>query len=580
MLDVISPKEARTLPGLFCERVRRRPGAVAYTYHDTPSDTWLDLTWSHMGSEIARWQQAMKKLSLQPGERVAIMANNSPKWVMFEQAALGLGLVVVPLFVNDRPENVAYVLSDSGSRLLLIENMAQWRELEVVCQRLGDTLNVWSISDCGNGRAKYVEKLLGELTQSQPEVMIDDPDALATIVYTSGTTGRPKGVMLSHHNILWNAYSGLRAVPIYPDDYFLSFLPLSHTLERSIGYYLPMMAGASVAYARSIPHLAEDLKTIKPSVLISVPRIYERIYFKILDQLKNELKRSLFDLAVEIGWLRFQHQQHGVEWHAKLLLWPLLNKLVAGKIMDKLGGKLRIAICGGAPLSADVGKTFVGLGLNLLQGYGMTESSPVISVNLTENNDPLSVGPPLPDVEVSIGENDELLARSPGVMQGYWNNPEASAAMVDTEGWLHTGDKASIEDNRIYITGRIKDVLVLANGEKISPTDMEMAISTAPVFEQVMVIGDNRPFLSVLVVLSDEAKGRDISEEILLRFISERIQSFPGYCQIRKLLVVTEPWTIENNMMTPTLKLKRAKILQAHEAEIETLYRRGDHHHV
>ena len=311
-------------------------------------------------------------------------------------------------------------------------------------------------------------------------------------------------------------------------------------------------------------------------MLISVPRIYERIYFKIVDQLKNELKRSLFDWAVEIGWLRFQHQKHGAEWHPKLLFWPLLDKLVAGKIMDKLGGKLRIAICGGAPLSADVGKTFVGLGLNLLQGYGMTESSPVISVNLTENNDPLSVGPPLPDVEVRIGENDELLARSPGVMQGYWNNPEASAAMVDADGWLHTGDKARLEDSRVYITGRIKDVLVLANGEKVSPTDMEMAISTAPVFEQVMVIGDNRPFLSVLVVLSDEAKGKDISEEILLRFISERIQSFPGYCQVRKLLIVTEPWSIENDMMTPTLKLKRTKILQAYEAEIEALYRRGE----
>ncbi len=576
MLDVISPELARTLPGLLCERIRRRPGATAYTYHDTPSRTWLDLTWSHMGSEIARWQRAMKKLALQPGDRVAIMANNSPKWVMFEQAALGLGLVVVPLFVNDRPENVAYVLSDSGTRLLLIENIAQWGEFEAVCQRLGDALHVWSINDCGNGRVAYVEKLLGELTQSLPELAVDDPEALATIVYTSGTTGRPKGVMLSHRNILWNAYAGLQAVPVFPDDYFLSFLPLSHTLERSIGYYLPMMAGASVAYARSIPQLAQDLETIKPSVLISVPRIYERVYLKIQGQLKNELKRSLFDLATEVGWLRFQHQQGRAEWHAKLLLWPLLNKLVAGKIMDKLGGELRIAICGGAPLSAEVGKTFIGLGLNLLQGYGMTESSPVISVNLTDNNDPASVGPPLPDVEVRIGDNDELLARSPGIMLGYWNNAEATTDTVDADGWLHTGDKARIEHDRVYITGRIKDVLVLANGEKVSPTDMEMAISTAPLFEQVMVVGDNRPFLSVLVVLSDEGKGRDISEEVMLKFISDRIQTFPGYCQIRKVLVVAEPWTIENDMLTPTLKLKRENILQAYAKEIKGLYQKRD----
>ena len=573
MSDVISPDVAQVLPGLFWERVRRSPGAIAYSFFDKPTKRWLDLTWAEMAEQVSRWQQALKAESLQKGDRVAVMANNSPQWLMFEQAALGLGLVVVPLFVNDRAENVAYVLADSGCRLLLIEGLEQWRELTSVAAELDDSMHILSINDCGNQRVRYVKKLLQD-SVAPAELCVSDPDALATIVYTSGTTGRPKGVMLSHRNILWNACAGLRSVDIFPDDVFLSFLPLSHTLERTIGYYLPMMAGASVAYSRSIPQLAEDLQTIRPTVLISVPRIYERTFSKIQDQLNSPIKQRLFKLAVETGWLRFLYQQGGAGWQAKLLLWPVLEKLVANKIMAKLGGRLRIAICGGAPMPVDAGKAFIGLGLNLLQGYGMTELSPVAAVNLTENNDPASVGPPLPDVEVRIGANDELQVRSPGVMQGYWNNAKAFAETVDADGWLHSGDKARLEDGRVYITGRIKDVLVLGTGEKVSPADMEMAISAHPMFEQVMVIGDNRPCLAVLVVLNPAESHILYTDDALLVMIAECIRSFPGYAKIRSVLTIEEPWTVENDMLTPTLKLKREKILRKHEKEIDALYAR------
>jgi len=571
--DVISPDVAQVLPGLFWERVRRSPGAIAYSFFDKPSNRWLDLTWAQMAEQVSHWQMALKTESLQKGDRVAVMANNSPQWLVFEQAALALGLVVVPLFSNDRAENVAYVLADSNTRLLLIEGLEQWRELSSVAAELDDGMHIWSMNDCGDQRIRYVKKLLQD--SGEPAELCDSsPDDLATIVYTSGTTGRPKGVMLSHRNILWNAYAGLCSVEIFPDDVFLSFLPLSHTLERTIGYYLPMMAGASVAYARSIPHLAEDLQSIRPTVLISVPRIYERTFAKIQEQLTSPLKRRLFDLAVEVGWLRFLHQQGRADWQVKLLLWPLLEKLVAGKIMDKLGGRLRIAICGGAPMPVDAGKAFIGLGLNLLQGYGMTELSPVAAVNLIENNDPASVGPPLPDVEVRIGANDELQVRSPGVMQGYWNNEKAFAETVDADGWLHTGDKARLEDSRVYITGRIKDVLVLANGEKVSPADMEMAISAHPLFEQVMVIGDNRPCLAVLVVLNKDQSNEQYSNDAMLTVIAECIRSFPGYAKIRSLLTIDEPWSVENDMLTPTLKLKRENILSRYEKEIEAIYAR------
>jgi len=286
---------------------------------------------------------------------------------------------------------------------------------------------------------------------------------------------------------------------------------------------------------------------------------------------------------VSVGWARFERSQGRSGWKLGMCLWPLLNKLVAAKVMAKLGGRLRIAICGGAPLPSLVGKTFVGLGLNILQGYGMTESSPVIAVNTFENNDPASVGPALPDVDVMIGEKDELLAKSPGVMLGYWKNPEASAATVDAEGWLHTGDKARLEGGRVYITGRIKDIIVLANGEKVSPADMEDAIASNPLFEQVMMVGEGRPFLSALLVLNpDIAKHAGLAGELtkkelrqkILPLVNETLGGFPGYAQVRRVVIASEPWAVENGLLTPTLKLKRTPILQHHTDEISQLYER------
>ncbi len=572
--NLITPAAAVTLHGLFRLRSQHSSDSIAYRYFDVQEQRWCELSWGAMAVEVARWQTAMQALALQPGERVAVMARNCPQWVIFEQAALGLGLVVVPLYVNDRPGNVAYIIADADVRLLLLETPLQWNELQG--EAFSPQLHFWSLELCGDERVRYVEALLPEAA----ELISHETEghALATIVYTSGTTGRPKGVMLSHHNILWNAHAGIRAVPVFSSDLLLSFLPLSHALERTIGYYLPMMVGATVAYARSIQQLAQDLEIIKPTVLISVPRIYERTYAKINEQLQSPVKRKLFELAVASGWSCFQSEQERGGWLPVQLLRPLLLKLVAGKIMAKLGGRVRIAICGGAPMPEHVGRTFIGLGLNLLQGYGMTEFSPVAAVNVGVNNDPLSVGPPLPEVEVRIGNNDELLLRGPGVMLGYWNNAEATAAVIDNDGWLHTGDKARVEGQRVYITGRIKDVIVLSNGEKLPPADMEMAISTDPLFEQVMVIGDNRPYLTALLVLNEAEAGKrgftadSGQENRLLERLAQCLCEFPGYAQIRKVTVVTDPWTVENEMLTPTLKLKRAKIMEHHQDDITTMY--------
>jgi long-chain acyl-CoA synthetase len=297
----------------------------------------------------------------------------------------------------------------------------------------------------------------------------------------------------------------------------------------------------------------------------------------------------LFEAAVDVGWQRFLCQQGRAKWTPRMLLWPLLNKLVAQKIMEKLGGRMRMAVSGGAPMSVDIARTFIGLGLTITQGYGMTELSPVVSVNRLEDNEPGSVGQPLPGVEVKLGNQDELLVRSPGMMLGYWNNPEATRDIIDEDGWLHTGDVARIDREHVYITGRLKEIIVLSNGEKIPPADMELAISTDPLFEQVMIIGEGKPFLCALVVL-DHENWRALAEKLsvdpeneenlqdpkvqheILERIKVKLAPFPGYAKVFRVVATIEPWTVDAGLITPTLKLKRNCLVEQYEDVIMEMY--------
>jgi long-chain acyl-CoA synthetase len=590
----IAASIAGTLPGLFRERIRRTPDKVAYCQFDAKTGQWHDSTWAEMGADVARWQAAMAQEGLQHGDRVAILMRNCKEWVTFDQAALGCGFVVVPLYTDDRPENTAYIINNSGAKILFLQGEDQWQGILEVLDHLDGLTRILTLEPVTVPAQETRVRTLAEwIGAAGSELRKDDgdPEELATIVYTSGTTGRPKGVMLSHRNILQNADSALDIVQVLPQDRLISFLPLSHTFERTVGYYLPMMVGASIAYARSIPELAEDLQTIRPTLMISVPRIYERVYNKIQAGLaeKSSLATGLFKLAVDTGWKRFLHRQGRGGWHPSFLLWPLLNKLVAARIMAKLGGNMHLAASGGAPLPTPIAKVFIGLGLNLIQGYGLTETSPILTVNPEEDNDPSSVGIPLRGLELRIGDNDELLARGPNIMLGYWDNPEATASVVDADGWFHTGDKARIENNHIYITGRLKEILVLANGEKVPPADMEMAIALDPLFEQVMVIGDARPFLTAVTVLNAEqwesyARSRGLDparpeslrnpdlQQALCEKLSGHLNEFPGYAQVRGITCTLEPWTINNGLITPTLKLKRDQIMKHFAADIDRMY--------
>ena len=586
--------DTATIADVFALRCRSSPNAPAYRQFDSASKEWKGVDWREVGDRVARMREGFRREGLQPGERIAVMLKNSINWVVADQGAFAHGLVTVPLFVDDRPDNVAFILNDANVKVLVIDGEEHWKRLKTVREQLHSVeriITMKPVLDPDEPRLIALADWLPVAAGSYQRATVMGSD-LATIVYTSGTTGKPKGVMLSHRNILANVQSGLAVYDVYPEDIFLSFLPLSHMFERTCDYYLNVVSGASIVFSRSIPQLAEDFRTVQPTIIFSVPRIYEKFLAAINEQLKSAspAKRKLFDFAVDVGWSRFEHLNGRGSWKASFLLWPILKKLVAEKLLARLGGKLRFAIAGGAALSPAVSKVFVGLGLQICQGYGLTEAAPLLSVNLLEKNDPGSVGVAVPGVEIKTGENNVLLAKGSNIMMGYWNNPEATRAVLSEDGWLNTGDQVKIDENGfIHITGRLKEIIVMGNGEKIPPADMELAIQLDPLFEQVLVYGEAKPYLSAIVVLNDEEWGRvavdakldpkldgtdkEKSEKFLVARIGKQIKSFPGYALVRKVAVAREKWTIDNGLMTPTLKLKRNLIFQKYAPAIDNMYK-------
>lgn len=593
--NYISPQEAQTLYGLFCERVKRSPEEEAYGYFDSDSESWQSLSWQEVADAVLHWQNALQQEKLRKGDRVALNLRNSKEWIFFDLAALSLGLVVVPLYPDDRPDNIAYILQDADVRLLLLNSAKQWSAIKAVLPEEHSLKRIINLNEESVKTDQSLITLNQWLDQTHSEIVVSPsaPDQLASIIYTSGTTGRSKGVMLSHQNMLSVAYGSLQFFETFPDDVFLSFLPLSHTLERTGGYYLPMMAGCKVVFSRSIPLLAEDMRQVQPTIIIAVPRIFERIYDRVQKQLSesNVLRRLIFKLAVNVGWKRFQYQQGRAYWSPSILLWPFVNKIVVTKFHQRLGGKLRLAVTGGAALPTYAAKMFIGLDLILLQGYGLTETSPVISVNEPSSNEPASVGRPIHGVEVRIGKDEELEVKGPGNMLGYWNNHKATAQTIDTDGWLHTGDKARIsESGHIHIIGRIKDILVLNNGEKVPPVDIEATIISNGLIEQAVVLGEGQPYLAAILVINgekwphiaqklgldplqnDSLKSKQLQQHFV-RLLKQWLFEFPAYARIRRVHLTLEPWTIENGLLTPALKVKRALVMEKFKKEIQVMYK-------
>ncbi len=608
MVDSLETRvnEVRTLkvlPELITHHLALRPDSPAVSQYSAAAQQWETLSFGELYEHSLQWSKAFVAAGLKKGDRVAMLLPNGIDAICFDQGALLIGLVPVPLHIIDTPSNCVYILRDSDCRFLVTPNKARWNAIEKAAGAGGlPLLETVVFTDDEETKTNSRPKLysladwlaLGDNVGEIP-AMPDEED-LACLVYTSGTTGKPKGVMLTHRNIMSDVSSLLYNIAPAPGDVWLSFLPLSHMFERTTTYYIGLGMGNHVYFSRGINRLVDDLKTVKPTIFMSVPWVFEKVHAKIEERLrsKSRIARLVFKAGVEAGWRRFAAAQKLPGETPPKLLDSLLDgfyeKFVRKNIQDQLGGRVRVSVTGGAPITAKVIKTFIGLGVPIIQGYGMTETSPIIAVNGIERNNPLTVGMILPGIEAKLGAKDELMVRGPQIMKGYWKRPEDTLKTIDPEGWLYTGDQARIlEDRFLQITGRIKEIIVTTNGEKVPPVDIEQAIECDPLFAQAMILGDNRPFISALAVLNREEWERlaislDVDpkdpsslqsktvRQALLRRMRAAAKDAPQYGIPRAVCATLEPWTIDNGCLTPTLKLKRRVLNEKFAEQIEQMY--------
>lgn len=602
-------KKCKTLCEFVPLRARQIPQTVALRQYDRKEKAWKDVTYASLDKQITAWRRALEALHLERGARVAILLNNSVDAVLADQAVLANGLIPVPLHAIDTPGSSAFILIDSQSSALITNKADRWGLIEKTNVPMPDLKHIILTEETGiNEKNEHRQILSKDIWLASGKDIQELPEGpksedLAAIVYTSGTTGRPKGVMLTHHNVVENVIATLIHIAPAPKPgyIFLSFLPLSHTFERTAGYYLALGMGCTITYNRSIMLLAEDLRTVKPDVLISVPRIYEKIYARINEQLgkKPAIARWLFNCAVNVGWRKFCAENKlpvpKSPWQfADSFTGPILKKLVADKVLEQFGGNLKVAIAGGAALNGKVARVFGGLGLAPIQGYGMTEASPIIAGNSLTLNQPDTVGKLFSNLQMRLApETHEIQIRGSSIMKGYWKRPEDTARVLDSEGWLSTGDVGEInETGLLRIKGRIKEIIVTSTGEKVPPVDLELALETDPLFSQAYVVGENKPFISAVTVLNPEewkklaAELKVSASETSLKLTSVRTAilkrvkaaaaDFPHYALPRKVLLTLKPWTIENGLLTPTLKLKRTPLAKFFKKEIDEIYEKHD----
>jgi len=551
---------------------------------------WQWLTRGEVQARILRVANWLNSVGIHPGDRVGLLGHNSFEWCIADFAILRLGAVTVPAYFTDPAEAVRYVFEDAGCKLALVEPGEQQAKLDasgvpVFPFRGGDSINVAAVS-----REASFD---GGLKVGTPK-----RDDLATLIYTSGTTGNPKGVMLTHGNLLSDVSAELDAIPVSPNDVFLSFLPVSHAFERNVGQFLPIACGTRIAYAEDITTLMRDIAEVRPTIMISVPRLYEKVYAGVHEKLAHAsaLKRTLFDKAQALGAERFELKKQGGRLSGgKAMAFKLLDPLAHGKIRAKLGGRLRLFISGGGALHPDIARFLLAAGVTVCPGYGLSEASPVLTVNPERKIKPGTVGPALPGVELRLADDGELLARGPMVMRGYWLKSEATAEVLEADGWLHTGDIAEMDDEGyVRIVDRKKELMVLSNGENVPPARVEKRITIDACVLQAMVAGDRRPYIMALVVPDvDQLKAvwrrerkRPLPEnwrtnydvrQWMLGRMHHCCRELPSFMQVKDFAFVNDEWMQADGMLTPTLKLKRRKIMARHQAEIDAMYEKKTH---
>ena len=589
-----------TLTRLFFDAVSKfnRPDALQVKV----AGAYKPISHGEVADRVRHAARGLASLGVRRGDRVAILSENRPEWAIADFACLTAGLTDVPIYPTLPADQIAYILKDSGAVAIFVSTKIQAekvREIRAQLPALKTVIGFDDIPGLVNMSIAELEKrgAEGETSQSiatyKEDALTVKPDDLATLIYTSGTTGEPKGVMLTHDNIYSNVEASRKAIPFEGRDVGLSFLPLSHIFERMAGHYMMFATGTSIAYAESIDTVAANMGEVRPTLVLSVPRLYEKMYARILETALTGgfLKKKIFFWARGVAE-RWANEKLAGKEPAGLLAWQyaIAQKLVFSKLKTRTGGRLRYFVSGGAPLSPDINKFFYAAGLEILEGYGLTETSPVIAVNTPENFRIGTVGKPIDGVEIRIASDGEILTRGPHVMKGYYNKPDATREAIEPDGWFHTGDIGELRDGFLAITDRKKDIIVTAGGKNIAPQPLENKVKTNKYVAQAVMLGDKRKFPSMLVVpnfdqLERWATKRNIiwtDRAQLLRMptiqakmeqeVNKELAGAAHFEIPKKIGLIEHDFSIEKGELTPTQKVKRRAIDKHYKALIDSLY--------
>jgi long-chain acyl-CoA synthetase len=565
----------------------------------TGSYSWQE--WMTIAREVTL---ALYSLGVRKGDHVGILSENRPEWTFADLGILGLGAVTVPIYPTASMEDIRYIIEHADLKVLFVSTEEQYRKIEGFKQKflpagiilftpggLADVPALGAFREMGRGHE------LGHGNLYEQCVKDVGPDDLATIIYTSGTTGAPKGVMLTHRNFIANYQGSFQRVQIDDRDSVLSFLPLSHVFERLGGYYFQAAYGVSIAYAESFLTVADDIRKVRPTIVVAVPRFYEKTYARIMEEVRNASawKQRLFHWAVRIGTRTAQIRIRGQRVPFRLAFYNRIAKgIVFNKIKQAMGGRIRFFISGGAPLSRELAMFFYAADVMILEGYGLTETSPVLAVNALDDFKFGTVGKPIPGIRVKIADDGEILTQGPCVMKGYYQDSHATEACIK-DGWLHTGDIGHFdEEGFLHITDRKKDIIVTAGGKNVSPQNIEGRILADSLFFQAIVLGDKRPYLCALLVPNKQEVFRyaqvqglgDIVYEHLLQHsavqdwvrgrLEKLMEGLAGYETVRAFILLPQEFTLAAGEMTPTLKVKRRVVMKEYQKAIDELYRKTD----
>ncbi len=578
-----------------------RKKALFYKVNGEYSGSYTWHEWMERAREVTL---ALHAMGIRKGDHVGILAENCPEWTFADLGILGLGAVTVPIYPTASAEDTRFIIEHSRLKALFVATREQF---DKVCDFSGGFLPggliifFTALSDDENSLAAF--RANGRVYELNHQGLYDQcvrdvgPDDLATIIYTSGTTGAPKGVMLTHRNFIANYQGAFQRIQIDERDSVLSFLPLSHVFERLAGYYYQVAYGVSIYYAESVATVAEDIRKVRPTIVVAVPRFYEKTHARILERVQqaSRLQQRLFHWGVRIGTRVAQMKTRKQNVPFGLALCFLIARgLVFSKIKQAMGGRIRFFISGGAPLSKDLARFFYAAGILILEGYGLTETSPVIAVNAIGDLKFGTVGRVIPGISVKIAEDGEILTSGPCVMKGYYENKAASSECIK-DGWFHTGDIGAFDsEGFLRITDRKKDIIVLAGGKNVAPQNIENRILSDGLFSQAVVLGDKRPYLCALIVVNRNdvhqfAAGAGIVSsdyETLLRrpevreWVRRRLDAtmdgLANYETVKSFILLPQEFTQAAGEVTPTMKIKRRVVMKTHQQTIDELYRNTD----